>query len=93
MFDQVGIIVLALVSAITFSLDLYTLFDVATTNPGFMSKGSLTDDEFINLPEDKIKRNVKGIIIELKYCMTCKIIREPRSFHCNVCGNCVLVHG
>eukprot|EP00826_Nyctotherus_ovalis_P005479 TRINITY_DN11237_c0_g1_i3.p1 TRINITY_DN11237_c0_g1~~TRINITY_DN11237_c0_g1_i3.p1 ORF type:complete len:158 (-),score=16.75 TRINITY_DN11237_c0_g1_i3:102-575(-) len=36
---------------------------------------------------------VNGKTIELKVCVTCNIIRPPRSFHCGQCGVCVDVHG
>jgi palmitoyltransferase ZDHHC9/14/18 len=28
----------------------------------------------------------------LSYCITCNIIRPPRSFHCRTCGVCIEVH-
>jgi len=33
--------------------------------------------------------NVDGHIVTHKYCHTCQIVRYPRSFHCQVCNNCI----
>ena len=83
-------ILLPIISLATFALDIYILFDVSTTNPGFCEKGNMTVEEF-----DSQERTmfIKDKEFKLKFCETCKIIREPRSFHCNVCGNCVTKHG
>lgn len=65
------------------------LFDAATTIPGYSPKGNITEEEFKKMnPQIKIN----DITIDLKYCNTCKIIREIRSFHCNLCGCCVKRH-
>jgi len=33
--------------------------------------------------------NVDGHIVTHKWCITCQIVRPPRSFHCQVCNNCI----
>lgn len=33
--------------------------------------------------------NVDGHVVTHKFCITCEIARPPRSFHCQVCNNCI----
>ena len=33
--------------------------------------------------------NVDGHVVTHKFCITCQIARPPRSFHCQVCNNCI----
>lgn len=35
--------------------------------------------------------NVDGHPVTYKWCITCKVARPPRSFHCQVCNNCIEV--
>jgi hypothetical protein len=75
-----------------FGYVLYTLFDVSTTPPGYLKLGNMSKEDFLS-DESLRMTNIKGAKIELKYCETCKVTREPRSFHCSFCGFCVIKHG
>ena len=77
---------------LTFISTIYYLWEVSTTQPGYMKFGSLSKEEFIK-NSDTNYLMLKGFKINLKYCETCAILREPRSFHCGICGFCVLKHG
>mmetsp|Transcript_19850 Transcript_19850/g.14289 ORF Transcript_19850/g.14289 Transcript_19850/m.14289 type:complete len:132 (+) Transcript_19850:599-994(+) len=35
---------------------------------------------------------INGKEVKVSECRTCKIIRPPRSFHCNECNACIEVH-
>ena len=83
-------IVLCVISAFTLLFDLYYLFEASTTSPGYISKSDLNEEDYMKKPQIKI---IKGLEVELKFCTTCKNIRGPRSFHCNICGNCIKKHG
>ncbi len=71
---------------------VHALFEVSTTPPGYMKLGSISKEQFLS-NENMRFTQVRGVNIDLKYCDTCKIIREPRSFHCSFCGFCILKHG
>lgn len=75
---------------LTFLFCLWELYDVATTNPGILQKGNISKEEYFNTNNTI---TIKGEVIEIKYCETCKIRRPPRSFHCGICDGCILVHG
>ena len=79
---------------------MFSLIDVSTFPPGYLEKGSLSEEEFLSnkyliLANDRLitKVKVNEVEIDLKYCETCKIIRPVRSFHCDFCGHCIKKHG
>ena len=89
-FDSPAIITITLISILTFVVVLYKLFDVSTTSPGYLQKEHLKEEDF----EKGFQKIVfiQNVQIKLKYCSTCKTVREPRSFHCDICGNCIQRH-
>ena len=91
MYTIGGMVPLYILCLLTLAYCNYCLFDVQTTNPGFISKGNLSREEFMANEDNFVM--IKNEKIELKYCDTCKIIRPPRSFHCGICGNCITIHG
>mmetsp|Transcript_354 Transcript_354/g.339 ORF Transcript_354/g.339 Transcript_354/m.339 type:complete len:299 (+) Transcript_354:6-902(+) len=87
--DTAAKVILAIVSALTLIVDMYYLYDVSTTSPGYIPRSNLSLDEYMKKPQIKI---IKGLEVELKFCETCMNVRGPRSFHCNICGNCIEKH-
>lgn len=75
---------------ISFIAVLFTLYNVSSTSPGYLETGNLTCDAYLENPTIKV---VNSMEIELKYCDTCMISRELRSFHCKICGRCIRSHG
>ena len=71
-------------------ITILSLLNVASSCPGYEDTSKqISKEEFDNLnPEIKIKGNK----YKLKYCETCKIIRQLRTSHCRYCNKCVLRH-
>ena len=70
-------------------ISILLLIDVFTSDPGQQRGYQISKDKFIN---SRIKKVVKGQKYYLKYCDTCNIIRDLRTFHCKICGICVEKH-
>jgi hypothetical protein len=81
-----------IINIILFTFTIYFLWDVSTTHPGYLKLGNIANEDFMRNSESNYLM-IKGFKITLKYCETCLIIREPRSFHCGICGFCVSKHG
>jgi len=80
---------------------LVYFFRAMCTDPGIIQRPSslersilsrqlhlnrMTDNYLNNLTYD-IK--VNDILVKCKYCVTCHMIRPPRSSHCAICSNCI----
>ena len=70
-------------------LSILSLVDASTSSPGRQRGTPLPPKKFENA---KIKKIVGGKIHTLKYCYTCNLIRDVRTFHCNKCDLCVEKH-
>ena len=70
-------------------ISIILLIDVFTSDPGQQRGYPISKDKFIN---SRIKKVVKGQKYYLKYCDTCNVIRDLRTFHCKICGLCVEKH-
>jgi len=69
-------------------LSISSLLKTAFTDPGIIPRCSnrLSKD---TIPPRYQDICLDGKMVRLKFCMTCKIIRPPRSYHCPICDNCV----
>ena len=70
-------------------ISIIILIDVFTSDPGQQRGFQISKDKYIN---SKIKKIIKGQKYILKFCETCNMIRDIRTFHCNICGICVEKH-
>lgn len=74
---------------ISFIFCVLLLSDVSLSDPGIQRGTPIYESTF---NKNKIKKVIKGTKIDLKYCVTCHLIRDVRSFHCRFCGICVEKH-
>ncbi|KAI8149910.1 DHHC palmitoyltransferase-domain-containing protein [Fennellomyces sp. T-0311] len=91
-----------IIFAYLFALALASMLKTSWTDPGIIPRnldiqplvpnnGTTDDDmgvpyEAIPPPKDVV---IKGEMIRLKYCDTCRLYRPPRASHCRQCNNCV----
>jgi len=65
------------------------MFDIFFSSPGRQRGYQVPEEVYKNA---QIKKIVGGESYTLKYCVTCHVIRDVRTFHCNNCGLCVEKH-
>ena len=82
-------IILIIISIITFLITIISFFDISTTIPGYQKGEKISEKDFASLSPTKTIKNHTFI---LKYCHTCKLIRDIRTFHCKYCGICIERH-
>lgn len=80
------LIILLWLSTIT---SILSLTDAATADPG-RQRGTPIPRNKYDL--GNIKKIVGGHKYFLKYCSTCNLIRDVRTFHCDKCGICIEKH-
>ena len=74
---------------LTSIVSIVSLTDAASADPG-RQRGTPISKTIYDI--GKIKKIVGGKKYSLKYCTTCNLIRDIRTFHCNTCGNCIEKH-
>ena len=81
--------ILIVILWIIFAITIIFLIDVFSTDPGIQRGSPISKEKYI---DSKIKKIVGGKKYFLKYCDTCHLIRDIRTFHCKICGICVEKH-
>jgi len=74
---------------ITSIISILCLLDAASADPGQQRGTPVNKFQFT---QAKIKKIVGGQKYILKYCTTCHLIRDIRTFHCSTCGMCIEKH-
>ena len=80
-------------------LTLVLLVTVSLSNPGFLPKrtayfstgpfGSIPLSSLNHEPPKFLEYPINGVLLRLKFCKTCNLLRPPRTSHCSTCGVCV----
>ena len=81
--------ILILVLWSLFLMNILLLIDVFSSDPGMQRGTPIPKDKYIN---GRIKKVIRGKKYFLKYCDTCHLIRDIRTFHCKICEICVEKH-
>ncbi|OZJ01479.1 hypothetical protein BZG36_05528 [Bifiguratus adelaidae] len=86
-----------IIFAYLFLICLVSMLKASMTDPGILPRDidpdpfpdpSITAEysSFVPMPRETV---VKGQMVNLKYCDTCRVYRPPRTSHCRPCDNCV----
>lgn len=81
--------IFSFVEIILYLINTLALIDLSTSNPGYQETNKMTFEEF---KEQSPVAKIGNSIFILKYCHTCQLVRDVRTFHCKLCGRCVSKH-
>jgi hypothetical protein len=82
-------LVCGIIGIITYIISQISYFDITTSIPGYQITNKMSEEEYKKSPPVK---EYKGVKFVLKYCPTCKIARDIRTFHCRYCNMCIERH-
>ena len=74
---------------LTCLISVICLTDAASADPGRQRGTPISVQKY---KKNDIKKIVGGQKYVLKYCVTCHLIRDIRTFHCSTCGLCIEKH-
>lgn len=88
-YPAVGIPLLVFM-IITFVITVWSAYLASTTDPGIIARSTSLPASVIAFPAVRERQIcLKGRLVTVKFCDTCRIWRPPRTSHCATCNNCV----
>lgn len=74
------------ITFITLITTYYFLWDVSTASPGYQESPKMSIEQF---KQEALTKTIRNVLFPLKYCETCQIVRDIRTFHCKICKMCI----